>query len=899
MPRLATDASASRSRRGRSNPWLLLIPSVLLAAMPALVLWSVDREIEPQVRAMGLMLAALPLATPLMLRLAGRTWDAHLLAPAWVLCALGLAVIARVQPSILPTQMLWIAVGWSAFIALVGFPLVLPWLLRFRYWLLLAGLLLVLVTLVAGEDVTGEGARLWLTVGPVRMQPAELLRVLLIAFIAGHLALRASQAGARGIEMRSLRDDWLPLLAMFAITVLAVLAQRDFGPSLIFGASLVAILYLATGRKSYVLAAVGIGLAAVVLIYFGSDRIQDRVDAWIDPWSDPRGAGYQSLQAIGGFVFGGVFGAGPGYGYPGLIPAAHTDYPLAVIGEEWGLLGSLAVIALYGLLVAHALRRASTSRGPFEQLLSAGLAISIAAQVLLVTGGVLRLVPLTGLTSPFLSYGGSSMVMSWVILALLVSAQGERRPPEERGVPLIARLPRLETRAHELGLAVLAGFAGLSLALGYWQVARADLLNDPAVAGERLRSEEARVHRGRILDRDGEVLAETEIGPDGEPRRVYTAPGAVHVLGFTSPRVGAAGVEAVASDRLMGQRASTPHDTWLDLLNEPRSGEDVQLTIDADLQAVASAALEGATGAVIALDPTTGEILAMASSPTFNPNFSPEEWDHLREDAASPLLNRATLGLYPPGSTFKTVTLAAALEAGLVEPDSPASCPSEIFIDGVRIVNENEPPGRRTQTVADAYAYSCNTFFAQLGIEVGAERLREMAEALGMTDAPPLALPTSEGRLATTEGFLETAAGLAASAFGQGELQFSPLHLALVTAAIANDGVVPQPRLFLHEEPSEWRRAMSPETARELAEVMEHGVEVGWASTVAIPGVRVGGKTGSAEVISEEAPHALFIAYAPIEAPQIAVVVIKERAGSGSQQAGPVARQVIEAWLAR
>ncbi len=882
-----------------ANLVLLVAPSTLLLAAPALVLWSTGRDADPQMQAMAVMLAALPLLTPPMLRLVGRPWDAHLLAPAWVLCALGLAVVARVQPSILATQMLWISVGWSAFIALVGFPLLLPWLQRFRYWLLLAGLLLILVTLMAGEDVTGQGARLWLTIGPVRMQPAELLRVLLIAFIAGHLAERVASSGPRGVELRSMAADWAPLLAMFGVTVLAVLAQRDFGPSLIFGASFVAMLYLATGRKTYVLAAVGVGLVAFALIYLGSDRVQGRVDAWMDPWADPRGQGYQSLQALGGFVFGGVFGSGPGYGYPGLIPAAHTDYPLAVIGEEWGLLGSLAVVALYGLIVAHALGRASASWSGFGQLLSAGLAVSLAAQVLLVSGGVLRVVPLTGLTSPFLSYGGSSMLMAWVILALLVAARGEHVPRAVPNLaPNLARLPRIELRTREVGLAVLAGFAGLSLALGYWQAARADLLTDPAVTGERLRSEEARVHRGRILDREGRVLAETEIGPDGEPRRAYPAPGAVHVLGFNSVLVGASGVEAHASDRLMGHHDSSPADTWRDLLNRPRAGSDVTLTLDLDLQQVAAAALEGVAGAVVALDPRTGDVLAMASSPTFNANFSPEEWEELRAAPDSPLLNRATQGLYTPGSTFKTVTLAAALEYGLVTPDMPAACPPEVFIDGVRIVSRNEPPGRTTQTVADAYAYSCNTFFAELGVAVGAERLRAMSEALGLTDAPPFPLPTSQGRLATSPGFLETGAGLAASGFGQGELQFSPLHLALVTAAAANGGVIMEPRLFLEDEPREWRRALSPATARDLAEIMGYSVEAGWASTAAVPGVRVGGKTGSAEVVTEEQPHALFIAFAPVDAPEIAVVVIKEYAGSGSQQAGPVARSIIEAWLA-
>jgi cell division protein FtsI/penicillin-binding protein 2/cell division protein FtsW (lipid II flippase) len=879
---------------------LVAAPSILLVLAPFLVLLATEQPLGAELLLMAAAVAVLPAATPFVLRMVGRTWDPLLLSPAWVLCALGLAVIARVQPQVVPTQMLWIGVGWSAFIALAGFPPLLTWLRRYRYVWLSGALLLAVLTLLVGDDVTGQGARLWLQVGPVTVQPAELLRVLLIAFFAGHLAERVprieggDEALAGSVQLRSLLHDWLPILGMFAIAVLVVLAQRDFGPSLIFAAVLIGMLYLATGRRDYVVLALVLGVLMAVLVYLGSDRIQGRVDAWLDPWSDPRGAGYQSLQALGAFVFGGVFGTGPGYGAPGLIPAAHTDYPLAVIGEEWGLLGSLAVVSLYGLIVVRSLARARMAGDAFSQLLSAGLGIGLAVQVLVVFGGVLRMGPLTGLTSPFLSYGGSSMLLAWVTLALLTAA-GDRGDLRPRGA--LPRLPRIEVRSRELGLVALAGFAAVALTLGYWQVARADLAASPSVGGERLRVEEARVQRGRILDRNGVVLAETELGPDGEPRRVYEADGAVHVLGFTSSRVGGSGVESVAADQLMGRTLPNPRDTLRDILHLPRAGEDVRLTIDARLQQVAVEAMDGALGAVVAIDPRTGEILAMVSNPTFDPDFSEEEWDVLRTDPTSPLLNRATQGLYTPGSTYKTVTLAAALEYGLVTLDTPATCPAEVFIDGVRIISNNEPAGRHTETVADAYAYSCNTYFAQLGIEVGEERFRAMAEAFGLTEEIPFPLPTEAGRLSTSKGFLDSGAGLAASAFGQGELQFTPLHLALVTAAIANGGVIEKPRLFLDDETTEWRRPVSPKTARALREAMEYGVEVGWASTVAIPGIRVGGKTGSAEVVVEESPHALFIAFAPVGDPSIAVVVIKERAGSGSQQAGPVAKRLIEAWL--
>ncbi|MGE3961537.1 MAG: FtsW/RodA/SpoVE family cell cycle protein [Dehalococcoidia bacterium] len=895
--------STHRTARSTGHSLLLLaIPAILIVLIPSTVLVATDRSPSTDTLASLVLVASLPLATPAALGLLYRRWDPYVLAPAWVLCALGLGVIARVQPDLVTTQLLWIAAGWAAFVSLVGFPPLLPWLLRFRYWLLGAGIALIGVTLVMGEDVTGEGARLWLRFGPVGIQPAEVVRVLLVSFIAGHLALRTpdpapqSTAVENRASMRSLTGDWAPLAAMFGLTVLAVLAQRDFGPSLVFGSTLVGLLYLATGRKRYVLIATAVAVLGALLVYGASARIEERVDVWLDPWADPRGSGYQSLQALGGFVFGGVFGAGPGYGYPGLIPAAHTDYPLAVIGEEWGLVGSIVVIALYGLLIVHTLARSRVAASNFAQLLLAGLAISLAAQVLLVFGGVVRLLPLTGLTSPFLSYGGSSMVMGWVMLALIVSASSPDRAEERalRRTPPALALPRV----RHVGVAVLAGFTVLSLTLGYWQVGRADLITDPAVAGERHRVEETRIQRGDILDRNGEPLAQTELGPDGQPHRVYLDPGAVHLLGYVSALGGAAGVESAAADRLLGRDSPSPRDTWLDLLNESRSGDEVRLTIDVRIQRVAEQALEGATGAVVALDPHTGEILAMASTPTFDPNFSTEEWELLRTAEGSPLLNRATLGLYTPGSTFKTVTLAAALETGLVTPETPAECPAEVFIDGVRIVSNNEPPGRTTQTVADAYAYSCNTFFAQLGLEVGEERLREMAEALGLSDEVPFTLPTSRGRLSSSEGFLGTDAGLAATAFGQGELQLSPLHLALLAGVAVNDGVVQRPTLLLGEQPEAWRRALSPGAAADLEEMMRYSVEAGWASTVAIPGLEVGGKTGSAEVIVEENPHALFIAWAEQDGRAIAVAVIKEFAGSGSQQAGPAARAVIDAWAA-
>ena len=891
----STIATVRRPRRYTVVLWLL--PALVLVAAPMSVVLTTRTAPPNDLERAVLLAALLPLVTPLLMRAMRRTWDPLLLSPVWMLCAMGLAVIARVQPTRLNVQVLWITLGWALFIVLVGFPPLLSWMRRFRtLWLGLA-ILAVLSTLFLADDVNGSGTRIWLRVGPLTIQPGEVLRIALIAFIAtylserGHLltAARTNLGRIGRLDIPS-RVYWLPLLGMVALSLLAVAAQRDFGPAILFVAAFLGMLYIATGRRDAIaLAFVGFVVLAP-LAYTASAHVHTRITAWIDPWADARGVGYQSLQAIGGFVFGGVIGSGPGYGFPGVIPAAHTDYPLAVIGEEWGLVGSLAVVLLYGLFVARGLTRAQFSDSRFEQYLGAGLALSVGVQIIVVSAGVLRMLPLTGVTSPFVSYGGSSMLMAWVILALM-SRTGET--PSARFTPEAGDAVR---RTQHIAYALLAGFVAIAAGLGYWQVARPDLANDPRVGGERLNLEAVRVERGRLLDRNGTVLADTVLSPAGALRR-YTDPSAVHALGFTSPRFGTSGAEAAVSDTLMGRTTTTPADTWCDLLHVPRAGTDVRLTLDNRLQRTAAAAMGNSIGAAVAIDPRTGDILALISNPTFNPSFGEEEWTRLLNDPKSPLLNRVTQGLYTPGSTFKTVTLAAAVEAGLVKPEDAATCPKEVVIDGSKVTSNNEPPGKQTKTAADAYAYSCNTYFAQLGVRVGEAKLRAMSQALGLTEAPPFALPTSTGRLSTDQKFLSSNAGLAASAYGQGQLQISPLELGLATAAIANGGVVPRPRLFLNDPPGAWRSAMSPETARLVTQMMVRGTTDGWAATAAIPGINVAAKTGSAEVAPGESSDALFIAFAPAEKPTIAVVVVKERGGAGSTQAGPVARAIIDAWI--
>ncbi len=464
----------------------------------------------------------------------------------------------------------------------------------------------------------------------------------------------------------------------------------------------------------------------------------------------------------------------------------------------------------------------------------------------------------------------------------------------------------------------------LALSLSYWQIIRAnDLTTDARYNAYRLSEAEKSIKRGRILDRDGNVLARTEEIGD-KTRRVYTIPSLAQVIGFHSAIYGDTGIENKFSGYLLGQVGLDQLKAAIDdLLHRPRIGSDVVLTIDSELQDVAAKAMGQGKGAVVVMNPKTGEILAMVSNPYFDPNKVDEDWKKIRNDPNSPLLNRAMQGLYVPGSTFKTVTLTAALDTG-------ATNPSEVFnydmqtdehgkpyhtlnVDGYEVYCANHgmtSPGHAALSLADAYATSCNVTFASLGLRLGSERLTDYARRFGLESTIPMELNVTPSKLSSGPNLLATNRPLlAATSFGQGQLEVTPLQLATIAATIARGGTSPEPYLVKEirtgdsvEEtghPRNWRTVMSPQTAKEVTEIMVHSVDVGWASGAQIPGVRVAGKTGTAEVSPDELPHAVFIGFAPADDPIVAVAVVRENAGTASAQAVPVAKKIMEAALSR
>jgi len=287
--------------------------------------------------------------------------------------------------------------------------------------------------LVPGIGTTVNGATLWIRVGDLSFQPAEAAKILLTIFFAGYLvAKRDSLAVVRtkfiGIELPRLKDLG-PLVIAWLVSLAVLVFERDLGTSLLFFGLFVAMLYIATQRRSWIILGGLLFLVGAVLAYYNFAHVRSRVTVWLDPWAYADTGGYQIVQSIFGLANGGVLGAGLGQGFPNLVPFAKTDFIVAALGEEIGVTGLFALVLLYAILIERGLRTAVAARDSFGQLLAAGLSIVLAIQVFVIIGGVTGLIPLTGLTTPFLSYGGSSLVANWVIVAILLRISDRSRRP--------------------------------------------------------------------------------------------------------------------------------------------------------------------------------------------------------------------------------------------------------------------------------------------------------------------------------------------------------------------------------------------------------------------------------------------------------------------------------------
>jgi peptidoglycan glycosyltransferase len=382
--------------------------------------------------------------------------DPTLLPIAAALNGIGFITISRLDRDLARIQAGWTAVAVVAFVLTLMLVRRIRTLERYRYTFLLLGVIALLVPLLPGIGREINGARLWVRVGPLNFQPGEAAKVLLVVFFAAYLVDKREllRSGSRRVLGMAVPDPKHlgPLLLAWGFSILVMVRQKDLGSSLLFFAVFAAMLYIATDRASYLIAAGAMFVAGAFVAYQFFGHVQDRVGAWIDPWSVARTTGFQIVQSMYALGSGGFAGTGLGLGSPQKIPNAPTDFVFSAIGEELGMLGTVAICILFLLFVGSGLRIALDADRPFNKLFAAGLTTIVGVQTFVIVGGVIRVIPLTGVTLPFISYGGSSLIANFVIIALLLRISDESVARlEEPGAVSIAAIGTAAAPARRRG----------------------------------------------------------------------------------------------------------------------------------------------------------------------------------------------------------------------------------------------------------------------------------------------------------------------------------------------------------------------------------------------------------------------------------------------------------------
>jgi cell division protein FtsW (lipid II flippase) len=429
---MATTSPIARARR-TTELSLVVMAAVITAGAYTLASLGKNAVIPARIVPFLAVLLGVLVLAHLAVRFLAAGADATILPLAALLHGLGYVMITRLNDRLAGLQTTWSIVAIAVFVATLVVVQRAPDLARYRWSFLVAGAGLLLLPLLPGLGFSVGGARIWVNLGPINFQPGEFAKLLLAIFFAGYLAenreLIADSLWRVGPFHLPEPRYLLPILLAWGFTVVVMVGERDLGSSLLFFALFVVMIWVATERVSFLVIGFVLFAGAAFLAWKMFGHVQDRVSIWLDPWSDRLDKGYQLVQALYGLSDGGISGTGLGLGSPGTVPLAQNDFIFTSIGEELGLLGATAVLMAYVLMIGAGLRTALRTENAFEKLLAVGLTTIIGVQAFIIVGGVTKLVPLTGVTLPFVSYGGSSLVSNYILIALLIrlSDSGARR----------------------------------------------------------------------------------------------------------------------------------------------------------------------------------------------------------------------------------------------------------------------------------------------------------------------------------------------------------------------------------------------------------------------------------------------------------------------------------------
>lgn len=763
-------------------------------------------------------------------------------------------------------------------------------------------------------------------------QPIELVKILVVFFLAGYFHRRWE-------FLRELRESRLPLpqriqlprleylvppLLALGLVLSFFFLQRDLGPALVLSFLFLLLYAMARARVGMLLAGALLVVSAFAVGYQMDfpRTVSARIGMWLSPWSNNFLGGDHLAQSLWALASGGFWGTGLGQGRPAYLPAAHTDLVLAVLGEQAGFVGIMLVLLLYGCLLHRTLNIAQRAASTYSMFMATGFALLFGLQTLLIAGGILGLLPLSGVVSPFLSYGRTALITGCFLVGVLLSISAGTTAELHHFSGALRRL--------KVGVAIVLALLGL-------RAAQVQLLQGDeilvrgvlAVQGDgvqrirynpRITELASTIPRGDVVDRKGVVLA------TGSPsERAYPFGGLTyHLLGHLpsraqwgagnttfaerDARIELQGYDDRPADRgpepmvgehdyrelvpLWRHRSHPSHPKVRGLLDRDRT---LRLTLDSRLQVAIADLLESTLreaglerGAVVVLDANHGDLLASVTYPW--PTTLPPPIP----DTADTTFDRPRYGLYPPGSAFKVLTAMAALRKDPTLLHRPFRCQRlEDGRVGTRVPGY-EPLSRDDSSVLEphgeirlerALSVSCNAFFALLGTSsLGAESLLDTASLFGIDTA----LPNTPGQLADA---------LPQAAYGQGQVLATPLEMATIAATVANGGRRPSPRWRLAEPEATQIAILPPALNAHLGRAMRRAVTEGTARRLAEHTPPIAGKTGTAEVVGQN-PHAWFIGFAPAnttgERP-IAFAILLEHGGYGGNLAALLGGQIVTA----
>jgi len=680
---------------------------------------------------------------------------------------------------------------------------------KYKYVLLFAGIILVVLTFLFGTFPGGDGPKLWLGVMGIYFQPSELLKILLIIYISAYFS-------DKNIYQIQIPNLVFPTLFLLSFSLLVLLGQRDLGTSLVFLVIYIFMLFFIFNKKRILL--IGFLLMAIIgiLSFLFIDLVRIRMEGWIAPWVDPQAGSYQIIQSTIAIASGGLLGSGIGIGNPNLVPISHSDFIYSAIVEENGLIGGIALILLLCIILFRGFEIANNAESRFGKYLVFGIIIYFLSQSILITGGNTRLLPITGVTLPYISYGGSSLLISFISFSfiLIINDQKTEIPPR----PIIS----LKMTAAILA----AGLAMVSLTTGWWAIIRSDDLQHRDDNPRYLLSSQY-VKRGAILDRNGKIISNT-VGEIGSYYREITYIPLSNTIGYVNRRHGIYGLENTFDDYLSGFKGYPSSNLWFSYLlyDQPPPGRDVRLTIDLNIQQAVDELIQNFHGSAVVINPESGSILAIASHPYFNANELSENFDIWQESESSHFLNRAVQGAYPIGEMIAPFILSfieneqlPAFEPDFENPNefSKSDCAIQIY---------------QELSLGNAVSNGCKSITEQIAGQYRTETILQAYKDFSLGETPDIGLPFFIQSMQNAYDTLDEVL------HGSDPLRANPLSLAHAMSAFSNSGLVPSVEILsavnIHKqgwvfvEDQSQRRIIREESANFISGLLQSQEIPGW-----------------------------------------------------------------------